>query len=252
MLTIQNRHSRLLTCLTMVLLVGAAALTGCARRGGDLTLRSPALSGAGLDIENPYGSVTVHVDPHAKDIHVKSVRRWMKRGGHGDYSLEDVSITAETTQPIQGRSITHINVEAPMASDLVHVAMTVTTPRCDGVRVRSGGAIMLRGVGGAIQAETAHGHIELRTDDELGDPVALVTQTGDVRLYLSPAATGDLQAEAPSGEVRIISSSTPFLNVEASMHSYKGVINRGENKMMVRTEDGDIRVQIMKDPDAYR
>ena len=249
--TIQNRHRRLLTCLTVVLVVGAA-LTGCARHRGELTLRSPALSGAGLDIENPYGSVTVHVDPNAKDIHVRSVRRWMKRGGHGGHSLEDVSINAETTQPVQGRSITHINVDAPMANDLVHVAMTVTTPRCDGVRVRSGGAIMLRGVGGAIQAETAHGHIELRTNDELGDPVALVTQIGDVRLYLSPAATGDLQAEAPSGQVRIMSSSTPFLNVEASLNSYRGMINHGENKMMVRTEDGDIRVQIMKDPDAYR
>lgn len=232
--------------------VALAMLAGCATRAERLTLRAPSMMSAGLDVTNPYGPVTIRVDPGAERLRVQVVRELRAGAKAKKSALDLVDVYAETQQHVPGRLTTTIRAEAP--EDLgsqVRVRLVVTTPRCDGVRVRARDDIVLAGVSGAIQAESERGPIDVRTNEPLRHPVALTTGSGNVYLTAPPESRGRVDAQAPNGRARVHSIEVPLRDVRAGRTAYEGVLRDGGNVILMRTERGDVLLYLVDNPMSY-
>ncbi len=236
------------------LLIGAAliamviGLAGCKSKSR-LTLDMPKSMESAFDIENPYGPVRVYVDPWVDEITVHVVRS--KRSGSKEKKsvVRKVEVIAETLQDVEGRLTTSIIASSDeFLVDDVRVALEITTPRCDGVRVRAAGVILLAGVSGAVQAESVRGSIEMKTNVPVTDPVVLTTGKGDVYLTIVPGSQGRLTVEAPEGRARVHSLDMPLHNIDAGLNVYSAQLQNGTNDILVRTEDGDALLMIIDDP----
>lgn len=224
---------------------------GCGSTSKRITLAAPTAFSAGLDIENPFGPVTVRVDPRAEHISTR-VTKELRRGSRATKSaLKDVQVVAETQQPVEDKLVTSIVARGAGLTDDIRVTLVVTTPRCDGVRVRARGDIVMAGVSGAIQAESQSGAIDVRTNHPLRDPVALTTGAGNVYLTASPQSRGRIEAHATNGRARVHSAETPLRNITAGDSSYTADLHGGENVILLRSDDGDVYLHLVDDPMSY-
>jgi len=212
-----------------------------------------------VDIENFNGSVTIIVDPsvteptpvmraHASLWVPDSVRK---------RAVESVRMGVKTSEQ-EGRAVYSIRT-VPNWPDRTEVWADVTLrmPRCDGVRIYNrGGIVRLTGVSGALQIDNGEfggrrGSIEVRTDEAMIDPVALVTDSGDVVYQITTGSTGEFTLDSLDGEETFDAAIVLPRMVRSDGTVTRATVGDEHNAVLLRSNKGDVKVVYMNEPEKY-
>lgn len=209
--------------------------------------RSPSIA---LDVDNPIGSVLVYVDNEVTQPRVIA-RAGARTGEPTENYNGDRWVTASVTES-EGRAVLTVrNTERKPEEKNFWVQVIVVLPSCDGVRIRnSDGLVDVRGVSGAIQIENGGagrrgGNVKFEAGRPITAPVTISTANGNVDLIFPTGTAGTIELLSGNGMLANISAWTGQL--EHSVHkpgSYKGVLNRGQNKINVKTNEGQIDMRV--------
>jgi len=233
-----------------------AALTACGTTQVDRFTVDvpPGASYLGMDVRNELGGVEIRVDPTAERIRVETVKHVPRTVAKEQRAavLERIDVYPDLEAPPSRRGVVHLTVEgrngeAPgeRSADLF-----VVTPRCDGVRVQAAGDVLLVGVGGAIEVENERGAVDVRTARPVAEPVALITGAGNVYLQIPPESVAEFDLQAPQGRARFRSMLAPLVAATYTPHRVIGVLNDGDNPVLLRSGDGDVAVIVIENPEA--
>ncbi len=242
--------------------VAALAAAGCSTsEDRSWTMAPPATEafsdGPAVDIENHRGTVEVRVEPWRKEIEV-SMKTTIEGDGSSNRARlirEGMVYQAETIEQ-DGPAVLMVRAASPMPEDTQHwTTIMVSMPACGGVRVQNaGGKVMVINAGGATQIEVTDGAIEVRTDKVIDAPTLLTTTKGDIRWVTKPGTTGMLEAESADGTVAINNKAVGQWDWTATWmgpSKMVGTINSGTNPVSLRTQEGDITVLMVKDPNDH-
>ncbi|MBC7773370.1 MAG: hypothetical protein H7210_12810 [Pyrinomonadaceae bacterium] len=212
-----------------------------------------------LDIENYHGTVTIIVDPDVTEL--KTVAKV-----HASLWIDDVvrsqaqdSVRIRTrTLEQEGRTVCSIRTSTRWGDPRqVWVDLTLTMPRCDGVRIfNRGGSVTLVGVSGALQVDNGEfadssGPIEVRTNAVIVDPVVLVTSSGNIFYQVGPGSTGAYTLDATDGSESFDSTVARPEAVHSNGSVTTATVGDAENSVVLRSAKGDVSVIYMNDAQAY-
>lgn len=236
-------------------LVALAPLAGCATVDERQTrLYAPtAVRGLAVDVEHDMGAVEIRIDPRLERAVVTEELRteFLASDEQREAMQKNVHVQADVIDEGEGFGTLRIRStsEEPLASGR-RVNLRITMPRCDGVRVRAhNGDVILVGVSGALQVE-AQRDIEVRTNQPLTAPVALLTQRGDVYLQMPEGSAGRIEAQSAEGQALFRSELVLLDGYYARPNLVRGVLAEGVNPMVARSDTGNVRVIVMDDPES--
>lgn len=249
--------------------VGLIALLGAVCAGGchfgswsKVAIDGPAVtaeSHPAVDITNFNGSVIVVADPKLKQGWVKARVKRTNRKSPGRKDLrEAVTITAQSEQQEGGLVL---RVTAASTLDIptdAKVDLIVRMPVVAGVSVKNaGGSVAIRGVAGAVQVENGYGggkggRIEVRTGSTMTYPVSLTTTEGLVHYQVPPDSTARFDLSAGDGAAEIIAKGGVMTAGVPSVGKWTGVLNKGDNPVILRSDKGRVRVYVIDDAGTYR
>ena len=165
-------------------------------------------------------------------------------------SLEEVSWDVEVVNE-GGRDVVRIRTSTVYPEpELQRVHVTVGLPEIDGTRVKTRlGSVELQEIRGPIDIESTRGDLEIVTLKPLHGPISAVTTDGDIQLRMPPGSSGRL--DCYSGDGRIISS-VPDARLQVLGRTndqiLDAILNDGMEPIVLRTNDGTIRVIVKKNP----
>lgn len=212
-----------------------------------------------LDIENFHGTVTIIVDPTVTEL--KTVARV-----HASMWISDVvrnqaqdSVKVRTrTVDQDGRAVCSIRTSTKWGDPKeVWVHLTLTMPRCDGVRIfNRGGSVTLVGVSGAVQVDNGEfagssGSIELRTDAVMVDPVVLITSKGNIVYQVAPGSSGAYTLDSEDGSESFDSNVARPEAVHSDGSVTTASVGDADNAVVLRSAKGDVSVIYMNNAQTY-
>lgn len=213
-----------------------------------------------IDIENFNGTVTVIVDPLVKEVTPTFKTRasiWIVDAIRKQ-AIESIKIRTKTIDQ-DGRAVFSIRTSTKWVDPTqVWVDMTLRMPRCDGVRIfNRGGHVRLSGVTGAIQIDNgeyagSEGGIEVRTDLDITDPVALVTNNGNVVYQVGAGSTGEFTLDAEGGSEAFNSNIISPAMVHTNGTITTASVGDASNAVLLKTSKGDATVIYMNEPMEYK
>lgn len=238
-------------------------MTGCNTvRKPAVALASPAdgwNAPSAIDIENFHGSVTIIVDPTVDQVVPVFKTRasiWVQDAIRKQ-AVESIKIRTSTLDQ-EGRAVFSIRTSTKWIDPTqVWVDITLRMPRCDGVRIYNrGGDVRLSGVGGAIQVDNGEfagtsGGIEVRTDQDITDPVALLTASGNVVYQVGPGSTGEYTLDSKDGQESFDSTILRAGMVHTNGTVTTASVGEDASTVLLRTGKGDVTVIYMADPMKY-
>lgn len=240
-----------------VLAMPVLMLGGCATHDSRITtLAAPMqLTDLGLDIENPYGGVRVVVDEDFD--HICMTESLLTPAFATDELREAfqgrVTLSTERVEAAPGMETLRVRVVAlePMRAE-EGVNLTIRLPRCDGIRVRNtAGSAELVGVTGAIHVETTDGDIEVRCDEPVRAPVALIADSGNVYLQSPGGDEGRVELVSNTGKAVFTSTLEPLRGMSATTNQVRGVLSGGVHPITLRSDSGNVRMMVIEDPMGY-
>lgn len=245
----------MLRLLPTLAILAVALLSGCASsvRTAQHERADPTALLA-LDIENFRGSVEVRVDPMCGEPQVYAQ-------AFGAAFLEDDEADAEVQKAIsletelvedKGRSTLVVRTTSTRKTNDHEVALVIHTPRCDGVRVRNrGGLVELVGVSGTLDIENSEGHVEVRTNKALTQDITVLVVDGTVYFQIPEGSTGEFDLETLQGVARFKNRVGDATNTYSTETQVQTVLENASNRVVMRTNLGDLRVNVMDDPESY-
>ncbi len=241
----------------MVWLAGlvAAPLVGCTavdRRETVIDI-APTTGALALDVQNFAGGVEVRVDPRFETARVLATVRVKDSPGKiaRAAALSRVSVQARIEE--QGpRAVLSVRSTCDMADTAGHRAdLYITLPRADGARVVTrDGLVMLVNTSGGTEIHNERGAVELRTSHAMNDPVTITTVDGSIYYQVPSASSGVFDLETLNGDVIYIDRLGETRHSTGDSRRFTGQLNDGGNPVVARTNRGDIRVWVDKDPVA--
>ena len=239
-------------------LTAAVVLSGCTAGGEAFRVHlsgEPAARVSAVDIRNARGSVTLIVDRSVSEPTV-----YARPDG------EPTSLGVEAPggdwvsarlEPQPEGPVLIIVAEHPEGPDSEHrVDLTVTVPGCRSTTIRNaGGSVRVTGVGGVIDISSGDpqspgGDILVRTGEPLRDAVTLETTSGRVQLSIGADAAGRFSLDAGGGDATFNGRRVRLSGVRARHGWWSGVLNGGDNPIVLRSGDGAVRVNIVSDPES--
>lgn len=273
-------RTRLLSPIIALTLIGSlVVIAGCGNRMGGLRARieanrlarsvpvegPPVTVGqiTAIDIENPWGDVTIDARPRNEESFVafkvreeKRLRWRSARQGYefdptGDYfTAEHVTNGEVGTVVIRPTDLTIDGFRPP-------IDVIVYVPRADGVRVRNaGGEIKIIGATGVIDAESGTaemegGDIEIRTDGRLDQPIRAWSSHGDVQVVMSKDSAGTIELVAPRGRTTFDGRFGVTEHSRPAKGYWTGIWNDGMNQITLRADDGNAVIMVVDHPTMY-
>lgn len=266
-----TRAPRLALLLTT--LATLALLSGCQNLGG--LHRNVPIAGlvAGIDpaaplavdVQNRKGTVRVVAEPRLKQPRVRAIRvapadertRRDKRAAPAPGPVDSVAAAQIIT--VDGRSVLRVLADQPFENYADWATqIEIRVPRCSGVRVRNtDGPVELVNVEGAIDVDNGAGngpggHITLRTDRPLSDPVLLVTPRGDIRAVLGHASALAIDAQTQYGSVNVDARRQTVDDALAQRLRWQGRVNHGDAPARLSTGNGSIWIDFANPPRRRR
>ena len=213
-----------------------------------------------LDINNQRGSVWVEVDPDLEAPVLEAIASWEPEQTRADWPGELGPARVSAIESVESAAGWVLRVDGELLGDPPYdsrVDLRLRVPRCDGINVENdGGPIVMVGVSGMITAVNGAnngrgGRIELRTDEPLVDPVALVTTQGRVSAVIAPESRGIIELDSEGGDAEFESEWGTFTEVRPGIRRYRAVWNGGSNPIIARSGGGDVHVQVQEAPERW-
>lgn len=247
----------------LVAAAGASLLASCGTvsrvDAGTQQIRIAPDSIVAVDVENFHGNVRIVVDPTLtapKPVFKKRVSWWVDEVIRKD-AQESITVRSRTFEQ-DGRTVVSIKTSTRWPEpEKVWVNLTLYVPRCDGVRVwNRGGKVTLEGVGGAIQVDNAEyagnaAPIEVRTDQDIIDPVLLATTRGDVSYQVGPGSAGQFTLDSADDREEIDCAVVRPDQVYSDGKVTTASINKGDNAVVLRSGKGRVLALVLREPMKY-
>lgn len=203
---------------------------------------------AAIDVLNPRGSIRVIVDNELRNAEVRASVRRNGRSERDVASLNEQLKYSAVSSIVGGRVKLTVRPTSVPIGEFIDVEIRV--PSAASVYARNaGGLTELVGVSGEINVQSGSdrllgGDVLVRTEQPVPGPVRIATSDGSVRMFLGPAASGDLDLTTSDGSVGVVSMASPVRDARPDPLRYTGVLGSGENEFFVTTRRGDIRINI--------
>lgn len=270
-MTTPCHHPRRRLFLASLALLGL--LAGCQNLGG--LHRNVPIAGMvstpdpdaplGVDVQNRKGTVRVVVDPRVRQPHVRAIRvapadERTRRGKRAAPSPGPVdTVAAAQLLTVDGRAVLRVLADQPF-EDYADWAtqIEIRLPRCQGVRVRNtDGPVELVNVEGAIDVDNGAGngpggHITLRTDRPISDPVLLATPRGDIRAVFGHGSALAIDAQTQYGSVNVDARRQAIDHALAQRLRWQGQVNQGTAPAHLTTGNGLIWIDFASPPRRRR
>lgn len=224
------------------------------RGGADEAILLDVAGPVAVDVESFNGDVMIMANPKLSQAQVVVVREGVhgfRREKEAAASLVDISYTAEIVpgelgQMLQVRTST-TNAEPHYQRAHVYIQL----PEIEGVKVRtSNGRVYAQGISGAVDIVTNHGDVRVMTNHPMTAPVTIVNRNGNIDYRVRGESRGVFDAETVNGVARVRVRHGKFTTLPPTTNStVHGVLNEGENRITLRTVNGDIRIAVVHDPE---
>ncbi len=256
-----------------------AATTACGQRMGGLRARIEANKLArsvpvegppvtvgrftAIDIENPWGDVTVDARARNEEsfvaFRVRQERRLRWRTARQGYEFDPTGKYFTAKHVTDGEVGTIVIRPTDLTIDGFRppIDVIVYVPRADGVRVRNaGGDIKIIGATGVIDAESGTaemegGDIEIRTDGPIHDPITAWSSHGNVQMVLSKDSAGTIELFAPRGKTTFDGRYGITEHSRPAKGYWSGIWNDGVNAITLRADAGNSVIMVVDNPTMY-
>ncbi len=233
----------------------ATLISGCTatdRREAVLDI-GPTTGALALDVSNFAGGVEVRADPRFTEATVVATIRVRNSPGAIDRAAALDRVTFEARIEDQGpRAVLRVKTACDRDDITGHRAdLFITLPRADGVRIETrDGLVMVVNSSGGTEISNRRGAVEVRTSHPMNDPVTITTVDGTIYYQVPSASSGVFDLETLNGDVTYIDRLGETHHSTGDARRFTGRLNDGTNPVVARTNRGDIRVWIDKDPVA--
>ncbi len=252
----------------------AVALAGCSQMGAVFET-----AGAGLDSlsdrkfnDDPYvvdvvGPVEVDIETFNGDVFIETnpslehaVVTATRRATHGygrkdeaDASLELINYSIEVVGGQLGQVLQIRTDTTHPEPHFQEVDLVIELPEVYGLKVHmlpgGHGDIVAINVQGPIDVLTYDGEVRVMTDHPMRYPVTIINNSGSIDYRVRGESAGEIDAESVRGIVTHNSHFGAMIIHEGTTHNrLLATFNGGNNPVVLRTADGDIRVAVVEEP----
>ena len=207
-----------------------------------------------LDVESFNGPVIVDVDPEAdlgKVVFTRVASHGSKRKKEAEASLDQIGATVEMVTGDLGQPVLQVRVFTSHGEPhFQRVKTRIELPSIDGLRIRtSNGDVIAREIQGPLDIQTNDGNIRVLTHYPMTDDVTLVNNSGSVDYRVRGESTARFDAESRRGRViHFVKYGQMTIDAGTDHNTLKATLNRGENLVVLRAADGDVRIGVVEDP----
>jgi hypothetical protein len=253
-------------------LVACAGLSSCARServevtSGEGAAETWPATAPTIDISNFNGRVDLVVDSrlNAPSVSATGISESTDSGEANDLSR----LSVQASLAADGSVYKVVAGRPDGIDDDVRLELSIRVPSAGSIKVYNrGGPVKITGAPAGVQVEngrspgqddddldvleSTEAWIQVRTGGAIEQPVALVTDYGDVTLILGNAAKGDFTIQAPGGMAYARARVGSFDRFRGSAHEITARYNQGTNPVLLRTEHGDAYALMMESPETY-
>ncbi|MCP3902906.1 MAG: DUF4097 family beta strand repeat protein [Planctomycetes bacterium] len=230
---------------------GAEAVT--TKRDRDTPVHLGVEGPVAIDVESFGGDVTVETSDDVRGAVVTITRRALHGPGRSDEAataLQQIEVTHEIVPGELGPSLrvraTTNGVEPHFLRADVHVRVAAV----DGLRVRTrNGEVIATGISGAVDVTTSDGDVRVLTPQPMVRPVTIINHSGDIDYRVRGESTGDFDALTVRGRVIHHVKYGRLIVRNGTAHDrLLATFNNGENPILLRAADGDIRIAVVAAP----
>ena len=209
-----------------------------------------------VEVTSFGGSIEVVANPKRTTVLVEIVRRGTHGKGRGEDSrfvLDDIRVSAVIGQGELGQALIVRAETTDPEPWFLRADMRIEVPEINGLLVRNGkGAIKLRDAGGRIDVATQQGSILFASIHPLREGVMMITSDGNIDFRVRDNSAGMLDLVAHRGTVSPrIRRGQLIVQQGTTDERFVGVLNGGDQPMVLRTTDGVIRFAVVDSPSAH-
>lgn len=206
-----------------------------------------------VDVESFGGNVTILADEEATGATVtftRDARHGFMREDEAEASLQQIHTSAELLNTETGEVI---QVRASTDHDQPYqqrAHVTIIAPAISDVRVRtSSGSVMAEMMRGAIDIESGGGDVRVMTEFPMTEQVTIVNKDGDIDYRVRGESTAAFDAQTIRGRVlQRVRNGKLIIDAATDHDSLIATLNGGDNPVVLRTVDGNIRIAVVSDP----
>lgn len=207
-----------------------------------------------VNVESFNGDVMVVADPKltaAKVTVTPQAVHGFQRHDDARSATERVHATVEKVPGDLGPVISVRTTTDDPEPHYLRAHVYIEAPGVDGLVIRtSNGSVMMKNITGAVDATTSYGDMRLMTPQPMTRPVTLVTRQGDIDYRVRGESSGLFDLATVGGTIKLRCRYGRWIAVDPAntVDRMVATLNGGENPVIMRTVDGDIRVAVVSDP----
>ncbi len=236
-----------------ILVLALVSLTGCGRVVSMPTVALDLAGPVAVDLESFGGQVIVKASPDITNPRVKvelETTHGFMRHDEGIRSLLEIDYSVDVVGGSLGQTLRIRASTRHAEPHFQRVNFKIEVPEVQGLRIHtSNGKVEAFGVAGAIDIRTSDGNVRLATPLPLREPVSIVDNQGTIEMRVRGESAGELDLQTVGGRV------FPWLRYgETIVHpgtsdvAFLATWNEGNNPIVLRAVDGDIRFVVVPDP----
>ncbi|MEM1166007.1 MAG: DUF4097 family beta strand repeat-containing protein [Planctomycetota bacterium] len=224
-------NTRRLSLVFLVALTAIGPLTGCVGSGqGRIQLELPEdAERIAVDIENFRGSVTLREwgSPRGRTVVVRSdLAFWKLDPALREPVARGLELDAEVIREPGGEVVRIRSSSAFPEQEDHHVNLSITTPRLDGVSIRTArGPVFVHATTAAVTVDTLDGDVEVRLDEPIDQPLTITTGAGDITAHLHEASSLAVDALTLDGRVELDQENATLTGFRASTGRGRTLVN---------------------------
>jgi hypothetical protein len=209
-------------------------------------------------VDSFAGDVSVHANPNIDVTTVQVVRvsqHGYLRGSEPREALQFVDWLADLTPGPGPVETLRVNVDFIGPEPwFMRAHLYIETPSLDRVTVRTtNGDVSIRNNTGPLDIQTNMGDVTIASNNPLVDASTVLVVEGNVDYRVPGNSSGMFDVEVIDGDIEIWVPEGRWRYVSRTPQddTIKARLNDGENPILLRASEGDIRIAVVPDPMSY-
>ncbi len=214
----------------------------------------PSTGVMNIEVDNFAGNVQVDAAGDGATGSIDVVRRGthgLGRQGESEESLKELAVTYGVEDRAGHATLIIKSTTTHAEPWFQSVDIEITVPRLGVVVVRtSRGHVAITNFEDGVDIETTHGDVRVATNAAITSPSTILNKDGSIDWRVAPKSTGTFEIEAVNGQAQIRVRDGVWLATDRrnDSNSNYGRLNRGTNRVILRTVDGDVRMYVGESP----
>lgn len=213
----------------------------------------PVRQAVSVDVESFAGSVSVRPEPGLEEA-VVEITREARFGEDRDEealaSLDQIDFSVDLQEGERGPVLLVRTWSDHPEPHFQRANVRIVVPALEDVDIQTTrGRVEVVDFTGGANVATTEGDARLMTNWPITDDVAVTNFDGDIDYRIRGDSTGAIDLGVVGGEIELRNTVGARMQfVQPSVDRILATLNRGANRVTLRTVDGDVRVAIVPDP----